>query len=41
MEKVPTSAKSLLPVGRNKFRNFARAGRKINTASGNTEERCH
>ena len=35
MEKVLTSAKSLLPVGRNKFRNFTWAGRKINTASAN------
>lgn len=41
MEKVLTSAKSLLPVGRNKFRNFTWAGRKINTASGKTVERCH
>ena len=36
MEKVPMSAKSLLPVGRNKFRNCVQAGRKINTASRNS-----
>lgn len=28
MEKVPMSAKSLLAVHRNKFRNFGQAGRK-------------
>ena len=38
MEKVPTSAKSLLPVDRNKFRNCVQAGRKISTASRNTVE---